>query len=349
MATASLFYGEVQSAQCCDCKNGERVGKIPPDMYNFFITFMGIAMNVPVSIVCASCIYTNVPDAGQYQLLFPTSILLMCAQGSLYILEKSNQKKYCLGMSPLYIFTKETQEEMSRRRKEETEEKILEINKGDSSGTDFISSDFQQKNSSGTELHRITKSTSNFNMQMKVRVEENPGVRAQPTEEQPEVRAQTSEEQLEVCAQTSEEQLEVCAQTSEVKPEVLARTPEVNPEVCAQTPEVNPEVCAQTSEVNPEVHAQTSEVKEEKVQISSTSDDTRMYDTDSNSDAENCAQTGISEEIDVAMVVNAFIQTPIQSHDESSLDSFEADTKLHLSQMSEIEASILIDSEKYKE
>ena len=378
--------------------------KIPPNMYDFFITFMGIAMNVPVSIVCASCIYTNVPDAGQYQLLFPTSILLMCQEGSLYILEKSNQKKYRLGMSPLYIFTKETQEEMSRRRKEETEEKILESNKGDSSGTDFISSDFQKKNSSGTELHRIMKSTSNFNMQMEVCVEENPVVCAQPTEEQPEVYAQTSEEQPEVHAQTSEEQPqvhaqtsevkpevwartpevnpegcaqtpevnpEVCAQTSEVnpevraqtseeqpevraqtsevKPEVRARTPEVNPEGCAQTPEVNPEVCAQTSEVNPEVCAQTSEVKEEKVQISSTSDDTQMYNTDSDTDAENCAKTGISQEIDVAMVVNAFIQTPMQSHDETSLDSFEADTKLRMSQMSEIEASILIDSEKYKE
>ena len=74
-----------------------------------------------------------------------------------------------------------------------------------------------------------------------------------------------------------------------------------------------------------------------------------MYDTDSDNDAENCAQTGNSEEINVAMVVNAFIQTPIQSHDKSSLDSFEADIKLCLSQMSEIEASILIDSEKYKE
>ena len=165
---------------------------------------MGIAMNVPVSIVCASCIYTNVPDAGQYQLLFPTSILLMCQEGSLYILEKSNQKKHHLGMSPLYSFTKETQEEMSRRHKEETEDKILEINKGDSSGTNFISSEFKQKNSSGTELHRITNSTSNFNMQMEVCVEENPGVRAQPTEEQPEVCAQTSEEQPEIRAQTPE-------------------------------------------------------------------------------------------------------------------------------------------------
>ena len=49
------------------------------------------------------------------------------------------------------------------------------------------------------------------------------------------------------------------------------------------------------------------------------------------------------------MVVNAFINTPIQSHDESSLDACEADIKLRLSRMSEIEASILIDSEKYKE
>ena len=74
-----------------------------------------------------------------------------------------------------------------------------------------------------------------------------------------------------------------------------------------------------------------------------------MYDTDADSDEENCAQTGIGEEIDVAMVVNASIQTPMQSHNESSLDLFEADTKLRLSQMSVIEASILIDSEKYKE
>ena len=74
-----------------------------------------------------------------------------------------------------------------------------------------------------------------------------------------------------------------------------------------------------------------------------------MFDTDSDNDEENCAQTGEMEEIDVAMIVNAFIKTSIQSNDESSLDSYEADIKLHLSQMSEIEASILIDSEKYKE
>ena len=183
---------------------------------------MGIAMNVPVSIVCASCIYTNVPDAGQHQLLFPTSILLMSQQGSLYILEKSNQKKYCLGMCPLYIFTKETQEEMARQHKEETEEKKLEINKGDSSGTEVISSDFQQKNSSGTELHRITKSTSNCNMQMEVRVEENPGVREQPRVEEQEVHARTSEEQPEVCAWTPEVNPEVCAHTSEVKEEKVS-------------------------------------------------------------------------------------------------------------------------------
>ena len=120
-------------------------------MYDFFITLMGIAMNVPVLIVCASCIYTNVPDAGQHQLLFPTSILLMCQEGSLYILEKSNQKKHHLGMSPLYMFTKKTQDEMSKRRKEEAEEKILEINKGDSSGTNFISSEFELKNCTGSQ------------------------------------------------------------------------------------------------------------------------------------------------------------------------------------------------------
>ena len=131
------------------------MGKVPPNMYDFFIMLMGIAMNVPVSIVCASCIYTNVPDAGQHRLLFPTSILLMCQEGSLYILEKSNQKKHRLGMSPLYMFTKKTQDKMSKRCKEEAEEKILEINKGDSSGTNFISSEFELKNSSGTELHRI--------------------------------------------------------------------------------------------------------------------------------------------------------------------------------------------------
>ena len=290
--------------------------KIPPNMYDFFIMLMGIAMNVPVSIVCASCIYTNVPDAGQHQLLFPTSILLMCQEGSLYILEKSNQKKHRLRMSPLYMFTKKTQDEMSKRRKEEAEEKILEINKGDSSSTNFISSEFELKNSSGTELHRITNSTSNFNMQMEVRVEEQPEVREQPTEEQPEVRAQPTAEQPEVCEQPKEEQ---------------------------------PEVRAPTSEVNPEVHAQTPAVKEEKVQISSPLDDTRMYDSDSDNDVENCAKTGICDEINVGMVVNAFINTPIQSHDESSLNACEADIKLCLSRMSEIEASILIASEKYKE
>ena len=290
--------------------------KIPPNMYDFFIMLMGIAMNVPVLIVCASCIYTNVPDAGQHQLLFPTSILLMCQEGSLYILEKSNQKKYRLGMSPLYMFTKKTQDEMSKWCKEEAEEKILEINKGDSSGTNFISSEFELKNSSGTELHRITNSTSNFNMQMEVRVEEQPEVRAQPTAEQLEVHEQPTAEQPEVHEQPTEEQ---------------------------------PEVCAPTSEVNPEVRAQTPAVKEEKVQISSTLDDTHMYDSDSDNDAENCVKTGICDKINVGMVVNAFINTPIQSHEESSLDACEADIKLCLSRMSEIEASILIDSEKYKE
>ena len=307
-------------------------------MYDFFITLMGIAMNVPLSIVCASCIYTNVPDAGQHQLLFPTSILLMCQEGSLYILEKSNQKKHRLGMSPLYMFTKKTQDEMSKQCKEEAEEKILEINKGDSSGTNFISSEFELKNSSGTELHRITNSTSNFNMQMEVRVEEQLEVREQPTEEEPEVRAQPTAEQPEVREQPTEEQ-----------PEVRAQPTAEQPEVCAQPTEEQPEVRAPTSEVNPEAHAQTPAVKEEKVQISSTLDDTRMYDSDSDNDAENCAKTGICDEINVGIVVNAFINTPVQSHDESSLDACEADIKLRLSRMSEIEASILIDSEKYKE
>ena len=296
-------------------------------MYDFFITLMGITMNVPVSIVCASCIYTNVPDAGQHQLLFPTSILLMCQEGSLYILEKSNQKKHRLGMSPLYMFTKKTQDEMSKRHKEEAEEKILEINKGDSSGTNFISLEFELKNSSGTELHRIPNSTSNFNMQMDVRVEEQPEVREQPTKEQPEVRAQPTAEQPEVREQPTAEQLEVCEQPTEEQPEV--RSP--------------------TSEVNPEARAQTPAVKEEKVQISSTLDDMCMCDSDSDNDAENCAKTGICDEINVGIVVNAFINTPIQSHDESSLNACEADIKLRFSRMSEIEASILFYSEKYKE
>ena len=282
--------------------------KIPPNMYDFFVMLMGIAMNVPVSIVCASCIYTNVPDAGQHQLLFPTSILLMCQEGSLYILEKSNQKKHRLGMSPLYMFTKKTQDEMSKWRKEEAEEKIMEINKGDSSGTNFISSEFELKNSSGTELHRITNSTSNFNMQMEVRVEEQPEVPEQPTEEQPEVRAQPTveqpevreqptEEQPEVRAQPTAEQLEVHEQPTEEQSEVRAQPTAEQPEVCEQPTEEQLKVCAPTSEVNPEVHAQTPAVKEEKVQISSTLDDTCMYDSDSDSDAENCAKTGICDEI----------------------------------------------------
>ena len=318
-------------------------------MYDFFITLMGIAMNVPVSIVCASCIYTNVPDAGQHQLLFPTSILLMCQEGSLYILEKSNQKKHHLGMSPLYMFTKKTQDEMSKRRKEEAEEKILEINKGDSSSTNFISSEFELKNSSGTELHRITNSTYNFNMQMEVCVEEQPEVHEQPTEEQPEVRAQPTAEQPEVREQPTEEQPEVHAQPTAEQPEVREQPTAEQLEVREQPTEEQPEVCAPTSEVNPEARAQTPAVKEEKVQISSTLDDTCMYDSDSDNDAENCSKTGICDEINVGIVVNTFINTPIQSHDESSLDACEADIKLRLSRMSEIEVSILIDSEKYKE
>ena len=144
-----------------------------------------------------------------------------------------------------------------------------------------------------------------------------------------------------------EKQLEVCEQPTEEQREVHAQPTAEQLEVREQPTEEQPEVRAPTSEVNPEVHAQTPAVKEEKIQISSTLDDTRMYDSDSDNDAENCAKTGICDEINVGMVVNAFINTPIQSHDESLLDACEADIKLRLSRMSEIEASI--DSEKYKE
>ena len=335
--------------------------KIPPSIYDFFITFMGIAMNVPVSIVCASCIYTNVPDAGQYQLLFPTSILLMCQEGELYILEKSNQKKHRLGMSPLYLFTKKSQDKMSRKLKHEQMDKELAFNKEDKRDTEVLSCGEQQEECEHPPVEQPE-------LRPHTPTDEKPVVRDCPPVEQPELCEVTLDKKIVLCGQQSDgkqineehkrdtevlscgEQQEECEHPPVEQPEVRPHTPTDEKPVVHDCPPVKqPEVCELIPDKKLVLCGQQSDGKQVKFDICSPSDDIPMYDTESDNNEPNSGKAGEMEEIDVGMVVNSFIQTPIPSNDESSLDSNEVDIKLRLSQMSEIEASILLNSENYKQ
>ena len=79
---------------------------VPPKVYDLILNVFGSVLCVPVTIICASCIYTNIWYGTQKDLVFPKSILLMCTDGKLSVVHMFNSTKIKLGRSPLYEFTK---------------------------------------------------------------------------------------------------------------------------------------------------------------------------------------------------------------------------------------------------
>ena len=82
------------------------VGSLPvlPKMFKCIIYLFGKILNISISILCASCIFTSLSDGSQDTILSPYSIILVSHCGELYFLRQRGFKKICLGMSMLYVF-----------------------------------------------------------------------------------------------------------------------------------------------------------------------------------------------------------------------------------------------------
>ena len=94
------------------------VGKamVPPKMYDCIVYLMGKILNAPISIVCASCIFTSIIDAMQDTLLAPNSIILLSRCGEIGSLKQKGNRKLKLGKSLAYVFYQQIKREMATNK-----------------------------------------------------------------------------------------------------------------------------------------------------------------------------------------------------------------------------------------
>ena len=94
------------------------VGKamVPPKMYDCIVYLMGTILNAPISIVCASCIFTSIIDATQDTLLAPNSIILLSRCGEIGSLKQKGNRKLKLGKSLAYVFYQQIKREMATNK-----------------------------------------------------------------------------------------------------------------------------------------------------------------------------------------------------------------------------------------
>ena len=92
------------------------VGSLPvlPKMFGCIIYLFGKILNISISIVCTSCIFTSLSDGSQDTILSLYSIILASHCGKLYILRERGFKKIHLGMSMLYAFYTSLKEKMAK-------------------------------------------------------------------------------------------------------------------------------------------------------------------------------------------------------------------------------------------
>ena len=86
---------------------------VPPKMFECIVYLFGKILNISISIVCTSCIFTSLSDGSQDTILSLYSIILVSCCGELYILRQRGFKKVRLGMSMLYVFYTSLKEKMA--------------------------------------------------------------------------------------------------------------------------------------------------------------------------------------------------------------------------------------------